>query len=141
MADVAKVSEEEAEFTFGPGSLAEQALRLHGLGALLVAITRGASGCYLSTLQARVELPGFAVDAVDTTGAGDAFVAALLAEVVENGLLGLGDGERLAAVGRRANAAGALTCTGKGGIPSMPTAAALEQFLAAKPLTRPVIGR
>jgi fructokinase len=69
------------------------------------------------------------VTPVDTTGAGDGFVAGLLA-----GLLGhaaFPDDDALAGICRFANAVGAITTTERGAIPSLPTRAAVEARLAA----------
>src|SRR5947207_217656 len=60
---------------------------------------------------AELHVPGFAVDAVDTTGAGDGFVAALLAGVLEEAALEQIPPERMRAILTLANAVGALTCT------------------------------
>lgn len=62
------------------------------------------------------------VDAVDGTGAGDAFIAAALAGLLN----GLPDAELLT----RACAAGALAATRPGAQPSLPTAAQLDEVLA-----------
>ncbi|MCC2668088.1 MAG: putative fructokinase [Armatimonadetes bacterium] len=129
LADVVKVSDEEAEFLFGPGSPAEHARRLLEAGAHTAAITSGAGGSHLATTAGAVDVPGFSVQAVDTTGAGDGFVAGLLA-----GLLAgppPADARELEQLARFANAVGALACLQKGAIPALPTRAAVEQFLAA----------
>lgn len=62
------------------------------------------------------------VDAVDGTGAGDAFIAAAVAGLLN----GLPDAELLT----RACAAGALAATRPGAQPSLPTAAQLDEVLA-----------
>ncbi|HET9257897.1 MAG TPA: carbohydrate kinase family protein, partial [Pseudonocardiaceae bacterium] len=62
------------------------------------------------------------VDAVDGTGAGDAFVAAAVAGL----LRGLPDAELLT----RACAAGALAATRPGAQPSLPSAAEIDKVLA-----------
>jgi ribokinase len=62
------------------------------------------------------------VDAVDGTGAGDAFIAAAVA--------GLLDGQPDAALLTRACAAGALAATRPGAQPSLPTAAQIDEVLA-----------
>ena len=62
------------------------------------------------------------VDAVDGTGAGDAFTACLLVSLLE----GRGDEEAL----RRACAAGALAASRFGAQPSLPTAAEVDEILA-----------
>jgi fructokinase len=129
LADVLKVSEEEAEFLYGPGSLAEHAEQLHAAGPSLVSITLGRSGCRISNRSTAISVPGFEVAAVDTTGAGDGFTAALLAGLLQAGSpKGLNSAE-LEQLARFANAVGALTCTEKGAIPALPTREAAEAFL------------
>jgi ribokinase len=66
-------------------------------------------------------VPGFAVDAVDTTAAGDAFAGALAVRLAR--------GAPLAEAVRHANAAGALAATRPGAQPSLPNAAELDAFL------------
>ena len=72
-----------------------------------VAVKRGAAGALAGRGSERVHVPGFAVEAIDTTGAGDAFDAGFLA--------GLLAGEDLAACVQRGNACGALTAVHVGG--------------------------
>jgi fructokinase len=129
-ADFVKVSEEEAEFLYGPGSLGTHAERLLEAGPRLAAITRGAAGSYLRTREAEAEMPGFSVEAVDTTGAGDGFVAGTLASLLgRGGPVGL-DACELHEIGRFANAVGALACLQKGAIPALPSREKVERFLA-----------
>jgi ribokinase len=70
------------------------------------------------------ELPADKVTAVDSTGAGDAFNGALAAAIAE--------GRSFAEAVQRAVAAGALATTRAGAREGMPTAAELEEFLAAR---------
>ncbi len=96
----------EARGVTGEDDPARAAARLRELGAGTVAVTLGADGCYLSgeTFEGRVPAP--AVEAVDGTGAGDAFAAGMLyARLAGWGL------ERSA---RFACAAGALATTALG---------------------------
>jgi fructokinase len=67
------------------------------------------------------ELPAFRVPVVDTTGAGDAFMAGLL-----HGLLHNQPEQRL----RFASACGALVCQGAGAIDPQPSTDAVQAFLA-----------
>jgi ribokinase len=84
-------------------------------GARAVVVTRGASGADIITpdREAPVHIAGFVVDAVDTTGAGDVFCAALATE--------LGTGVPLADGTRFACAAAALACTALGARAALPT--------------------
>ncbi|NMD56363.1 MULTISPECIES: PfkB family carbohydrate kinase [Tsukamurella] len=84
-----------------------------------VVTTLGGDGARACGPDGTVETPGFAVEVVDTTGAGDAFAGALAAH------WDLPPAERL----RRANAAGALTATAAGAA-AAPTAAEVDAFLA-----------
>jgi ribokinase len=70
------------------------------------------------------ELPAEKVDTVDSTGAGDAFNGALAAALAE--------GRLLAEAVQRAVAAGALATTRVGAREGMPTAAELDEFVAAR---------
>lgn len=76
------------------------------------------------------ELAPFPVDAVDTTGAGDAFSAGLLHGLCRRPeLLGGGDGAGLRELMRFASACGALVCQGAGAIDPQPSAAAVQAWL------------
>ncbi len=130
-AHVIKVSHEELTFLSGETDLAAGARRLWHDRLCLLVITEGAAGCRYVTAQTEGRVPGFRVPVVDTTGAGDGFVAGLLAGLLER--------ERawervpdLEAVLRFANAVGALTTTRRGAIPALPTRAQVEALIAAR---------
>jgi sulfofructose kinase len=92
--------------------------------APLTAVTLGAEGVIAATAAAgTLRVPGYAVDAVDTTGAGDVFRAGFI-----YGVLAAWPLERTL---RFANAAAALKCTRVGGRPGIPTVAAAEALIAA----------
>ena len=86
-----------------------------------VVVTIGPAGALLVTHEATEDVPSIVVDAVDTTGAGDAFNGALAAAIAE-------DRSPLEAV-RRAVVAGALATTKIGAREGMPTAAELDRAL------------
>jgi ribokinase len=92
-------------------------------GCRFVALKLGERGAYLYEAAAGAgrSVPGFAVRAVDTTAAGDAFTAGLSAQYLRTG-------DMLRAV-RYANAAGALAATRLGAQPSMPRRGEVEAFL------------
>ncbi|MCL4246673.1 MAG: fructokinase [Anaerolineae bacterium] len=121
-ATVLKVSEEELEFITG----GDDVTPLWRDGMKLVVVTRGAAGSSAFTRSARVDAPGFAVTSVDTTGAGDGFVAGMLAGVLE---YGAENAEKLPDMLRFANAVGAITTTKKGAIPALPTRAEALAFM------------
>ena len=132
LTDICKVSQEEVLFLTGQGE-ADGAGALQARGPSLVAVTRGPGGCALYNRQAAVEAPGHRVKVLDTTGAGDAFVAAMLFSLLELGLaradLPRLEREQLQRVAAFANAAGALATTVRGAIPSLPTKRQVEAFL------------
>lgn len=96
----------------------------------LLVVTRGPAGCRYATLRFTGAVPGFGVTAIATTGAGDAFVAALL-----NGLLehphALEDEAQTQELCRFSNAAGALATTQRGAITVLLTAQQVAAFLNA----------
>jgi ribokinase/sulfofructose kinase len=100
----------------------EAAVDLRERGVERVALTRGAEGAVLAAGGTVVEVPAFDVDPVDTTGAGDAFSAALL----DAWLL---DGRSPREAGRFAAAAAAENCTAEGAQGGLPTREAVRRRL------------
>jgi len=82
-------------------------------------VTQGRAGCTYFTAEADGHVPGFAVQPVDTTGAGDGFVAGMLAGLLEGDLTW--DREVITKALCLGNAVGALATTQLGAIPSLPT--------------------
>jgi len=137
--DILKINEEEARFLAGTSDLEKALEFISGNFPLaLVAVTLGKKGCLIMQGERRLEAEGFSVATVDTTGAGDGFVAGLLSslymfwedlrerkEIPE---------DTIAYAARRANAVGALTTTKKGAIPALPTSEEVEIFLKEHPL-------
>jgi fructokinase len=81
--DVVKVSEEDLQWLYPDTAEDQSAARWAQLGPSLVVLTRGAAGASAWLGEARVDVPAVAVEVVDTVGAGDAFMAALLDELVD----------------------------------------------------------
>jgi fructokinase len=130
-AHVVHCAEEEWEFMTGTADLEVGARRILEAGPRLLVVTLGGRGCYYDDGENRGEVSGFEVDAVDPLGAGDAFVAALLSQLLYAPREERLPHERLREIMAYANAAGALTCTRRGVIPSLPTADELDRFLAS----------
>jgi len=132
---VIKVSSEELKLLTGTEDPVEGAKGLLAQGPELVALTFGAQGCtYFLGERYNGSLPGFPVPVVDTVGCGDAFVAGMLLGILEcERDLSEMTAEDLEATFRFANAAGALTATGKGAIPSLPGREEVEELLHRSP--------
>ena len=120
--DVIKVSEQELEFITGMDVPHRAMEALWEMGPELVAVTRGPDGCWFFDGERVGEVPGFEVPVDETTGCGDAFTAAMLVQLLEaeEDVSEL-TFEQLTELFTFANAAGALTATGHGAIPSLPT--------------------
>ena len=97
------------------------AAHLQELGVKTVVVKLGSDGCYVAGPEGAFTSPGFRVNPVDTTGAGDCFVAGFLAAICRK--------EGLQQAARWANAAGGLCTTGMGGADSAPTRLQVEEFL------------
>lgn len=96
---------------------------LLGRGPEAVVLRLGSEGAFLCAAQTEALVPGFRVRAVDTTGAGDAFMGALTVAVAE--------GMPLREAVRFANAAGAVATTRVGTLPVMPFRTEVTALLAA----------
>ncbi len=136
LADFVKLSAEELAFlATSSGGEAAAFARLWQAQAKLVVVTDGDRGVRWFTRDASGERPAFAVRAVDTTGAGDAFVGGCLHAFVKARLDARGlavfaaDAARLEAALRFASACGALAVTRAGSFAAMPTATEVEAFL------------
>ena len=93
-------------------------------GVQNVLITLGSRGVYINTEGKSLIVPAYKVNAVDTTGAGDAFNGGLLAALAE--------GKTLPEAARFANALAAISVQRIGTTPSMPTREEIDAFLAER---------
>lgn len=134
-AQLLKLSREELEFLCGDHGEADTIARLfaHGLHALVV--TDGAAPIRWWTRGAAGSAPTFDVRPVDTTAAGDAFVAGLLWRIAERSLTAQDIGAAFeddalrADLLRHAAAAGALATTRSGAFAAMPDANDLARLM------------
>ncbi|KKD00433.1 ribokinase [Photobacterium halotolerans] len=127
--DVITPNETEAEVLTGvtvtdnaSAQLAADAL--HRKGIEIVLITLGAKGVWLSQNGRGQLIPGYRVDAVDTTAAGDTFNGALVTGLLEE--------MSLESAIRFAHAAAAISVTRFGAQTSIPTRAEVDAFLAER---------
>lgn len=140
VADVVKASAEDVAWLQPGLDLVDVAAQWCARGPAVVVVTRGQEGAIAVGRQAGpVTCPGRRVDVVDTVGAGDSFMSALLAGLHRRDLLGAARREQLAglsapeltAVVGEAVAAAAVTCSRLGADP--PTLADLQAQLESAP--------
>jgi ribokinase len=98
---------------------------LLGLGCRNVILKLGQRGCYLALADGtRMMIPGYKVQAVDSTAAGDAFNGAFASSLIQ--------GNDAVSSARWACAVAAVSVTRAGAQPSMPTRAEVREFLEAR---------
>lgn len=116
--EVLVVNQHEARQLSGHDDPAAAARALHGVVGATV-VTLGADGALIHDATGARRVPGVRADVVDTTGAGDTFTGVLAAT--------LAAGAGLDAAVARAVVAGALAVETMGAVPSIPSAAQIEQ--------------
>lgn len=110
---------------FAPQSdVAARLQRVLGIGPRHAGVTLGAHGYLWADASGGGRQPGFDVDVVDTTGAGDAFHGAFTLALVE--------GRTIEDCARFACAVAAMKCTRLGSRAGLPTRAQVESFLLAR---------
>ena len=127
-ADYLILNETEAETMAGrgPGTDPQQCIdELLARGVRRVVLTIGAKGAVLASREQRVHLPGFPISAVDTTGAGDAFIGSLATFLTE----GMTECEAVT----RANLYAALSATRVGAQKSFAPRAEVDAEWARRP--------
>jgi fructokinase len=113
LSTVVKMSDEDAEWLFS-GLAPDEVLDLVlADGVRLAALTLGAEGAILASSEHRVRVAPVRVEAVDTIGAGDTFMASLIASVLATGSAGL-DREAIDEIGRDAVHSAAITVSRAG---------------------------
>ncbi|HEX4010638.1 MAG TPA: sugar kinase [Solirubrobacteraceae bacterium] len=127
-ADVVFAGAEEAAIVAGTGEPAAAARAIAAMGPSQVLIKLGADGCLALIDGAQLTLSAPAVTVLDTVGAGDAFVAGYLAELIA----GAAPARRVAT----AVAAGALAVTVSGDWEGLPDRTALELLSSREPVIR-----
>ncbi|WP_457028954.1 carbohydrate kinase family protein [Kitasatospora sp. P5_F3] len=98
LGDVVKASDEDVAWLHPGWSEQQVAEHWLGLGPALVLITRGGDGAAAFTRHCTVEEPAAPATVVDTVGAGDSFMAAVLDALATHGLLGAAARPALAAI-------------------------------------------
>ena len=123
---IVKLSGDEISPLLGTESAEEAAEMLLDRAAALVFVSLGPDGAFYASKEFSGSVPAFEVEAVDATGAGDAFLAAVLVHLSGEAW----NEERVREATVRGSAAGALACTGYGAMGPLPTKDELESFMA-----------
>lgn len=120
---LAKFSQEEAQLLSGEQDLTKACEALHKIGAQAICITLGKEGTYVSTKNYQGTIGSIAVQPVDTTGAGDAFIGCLLKQLAEqeNPETVINHQDLFFNMVKKANVCGAITTTNYGAIAALPT--------------------
>ncbi|WP_258058623.1 carbohydrate kinase [Arthrobacter sp. B1805] len=135
LTDIVKASDEDLAWLYPGTELKDVMDAWLALGAALVVITCGGQGSLAATASVQASEEAAPVDVVDTVGAGDSFMAALLAGLRWCGVLGADDRARIAALDHVtlqqllsfAATAAAITCSRAGANPpSLSEVAAFE---------------
>jgi fructokinase len=130
-ADIIKVSDEEVKFLTGGRDEKDDEVVMSALWhdkLKLLLVTDGADGCRYYTAKFKGQVDSFKVATVDTTGAGDAFVAGFLRKLIQDRKL-ISDEAKLRDALRFANACGAITTTERGAIPALPDTETAEKLI------------
>jgi ribokinase len=103
----------------------EKALEaIRAYGPSVATMTLGPDGALALTEDGLIHSPGFKVDVVDTTGAGDVFHGAFACGILE--------GWNLVEILRFSNAVAAMKCRALGGRTAIPTRTEVDAFLSAE---------
>lgn len=129
-ANLMKANDDEVLFMSGVESVEAGSEKIWSENLKLMVITLGSKGCWYKTRAFSEKTDGINVATVDTTGAGDSFMAGLLYNLQKYGWpdveLSKNDWTQIITF---ANAAAALTTTKRGVFPALPFLADVEQFM------------
>ncbi|MBE6068180.1 MAG: carbohydrate kinase [Clostridium lundense] len=130
-ADILKISEDELEFITGISDEEKAIQWLLSFDIKVLIITRGSKGASAYFGGCELDVEGFKVKAVDTTGAGDSFIGAFLFEILSKDIdinnISYKDMQHILEF---ANAVAALTTMNKGAISALPSLEAVESFIS-----------
>ncbi|GKV69254.1 aminoimidazole riboside kinase [Sporosarcina sp. NCCP-2716] len=124
-ADIVKLTEDELTFMMEAESVEEGLQHLAAYDIPVVLLTRGVNGTLAIIGGERLDVPSVPVEAVDTTGAGDAFTAGILSRIHADGLPD--EPEAWREIIRFGNRLGALCVTKPGALSAMPYAHELQE--------------
>lgn len=127
--DILKISDDELYFITKKNNEKDAITYLLSKGITCLIITRGKDGVTYIDRQRTLNQPGYKVDVVDTTGAGDSWIGAFLAKLsLYDHIVNISDEDILYMLSY-ANATAALTTTHEGAISALPDAKEVDSFL------------
>lgn len=113
--DLVKLSEEEALLISGQSNIKEASEFIVSLGCKTLIITLGKEGAMITTNGKQVLVPTKELEMKDATGAGDAFIGAVIAQMLNT------PEKDIIEIVKNANLVGAITTTKVGALESIPT--------------------
>lgn len=125
-ANFVKMSDDEAEWLFdsvSPQAISRRLPNSHG-----IFVTAGSKGCDYLINDFAGFVPAFEVESIDTTGAGDSFVAACIHQLCKQDISSI-QSETADNIIKYASAAGAITTLTAGAIDAQPTDGEIMKFL------------
>ncbi|MGE5474276.1 MAG: carbohydrate kinase family protein [Ignavibacteriales bacterium] len=130
-ADVLKVAKDEIEFLTSESDVERGIKKLYeeNPDLKLIAVTLGAQGSYCWYQEKGKLIPTIKVSAVDTTGAGDGFMAGLLYSIQKKCGLENMDWNSMEQAFKFANIVGSITTTQKGAISALPYMEQIKQYI------------
>lgn len=129
IADIAKMSEDELLLLTNTDSIEEGINEVKQWPAKIKIITLAEKGAILLTEQSEFHIEGYNAPVVDMTGAGDAFIAALISKLMP--LERWTDDQLIEAI-EFSNACGALVVGKKGAMSALPDLGTVNNFMLGK---------
>ena len=127
--DILKISDNEIEWLTGEKDYKKAAAILKERYRIpLILVSLGKNGSMAFSDGAFAQMPGYRVNTIETTGAGDTFCACVLHYILENGFRAYSE-EELTELLRFANGAAALVTTRKGALSVMPAKDEVEALI------------
>jgi fructokinase len=127
--DMLKISDEEAEMLIGISDPADAASALCREGVRMTVVTLGKHGALVCAGGRCHKIPGFEIQAVDSTGAGDAFWGGFLYRFLLAEKADRFEPDAAADFARFGNAVAAICVSRRGGIPAMPSLREAEALI------------
>jgi fructokinase len=127
--DILKVSDDELTFITKKDNEYDAINYLFNLGIKYLIITRGKDGVTFIDKNRTLHQDGFKVKVKDTTGAGDSWIGAFLAQIADVDNLDDYSDDQILEILNYANAAAAITTTNIGAISALPSASEVDSFI------------